>query len=361
MKAYRTLIPLTIAALLAGCGGGSSPEPSTPAATGAAPTSGATSGASEAPKALSLDQVKMAMDGDDYMNQVAWMIADDMFWPDLGFTKPAEVVASGEYIAGLMGGDVWVAQGESDVIWSALAEGSVPLTVVGVEKDTEAWFLGIRKGIDKSKLEGLKISGGAAGDRNIIVGKHILDKLEVDPDKMNWVSVQGGSDERLRALLAGQIDVAVLQPRHLRPLADGGGEMIYQEYNIVPQEVWVVTEKTMKENRDAVCAFIEGRVAAKDWAGKGSGFVDNRDAAVAIAEKRNLKIEPGDYEDWPNEVQYNWAMDGGASMESFEQWNKDMIESKNVPAGFDWKQHADFSCLTEAQQKLGMKANPGNL
>lgn len=79
------------------------------------------------------------MDGDDYMNQLAWMVADDKYWPDLGFTKKASVVASGEYIAGLVGGDVWIAQGESDVIWAALAEGSIPLTIVGVEKDGEAW------------------------------------------------------------------------------------------------------------------------------------------------------------------------------------------------------------------------------
>ncbi|MGH8825518.1 MAG: hypothetical protein ACRDVN_13725, partial [Jiangellaceae bacterium] len=39
---------------------------------------------------LSLTQVRLAIDNDDYMNQLAWMIADDMFWPDLGFTEEAE-------------------------------------------------------------------------------------------------------------------------------------------------------------------------------------------------------------------------------------------------------------------------------
>jgi hypothetical protein len=345
MKSIRLFVPLAVGAmLLVACGGG-----------------GDDKGSSDGGDGLSLNQVRMAMDGDDYMNQVAWMISDDKYWPDLGFTKPAEVVASGEYIAGLIGGDVWVAQGESDVIWSALAEGSVPLTVVGVEKDTEAWFLGIRKGIDKNNLEGLKISGGAAGDRNVIVGKHILEKLKVNPDKMNWVQVQGGSDERLQTLLAGKIDVAVLQPRHVEPLKAGGGQMIFEEYNKVPQEVWVVTKETMEKNRDAVCAYVQGRIAAKQWASQGSGLVDNRDAAVAVATERKLKIEQGDYDDWPNEMKYNWALDGGAPLDSFEQWNKDMIESKNVPEGFKWKEHVDFSCLTQAQEKLGLKANPGNL
>ena len=103
---------------------------------------------------LSLNQVRLAIDGDDYMNQLAWMVADEKYWPDLGFSEPAEVFATDEYIAGLAGGDVWVAQGESDVIWSAMAEGSIPLTVIGVEKDAEAYFLGIREGVDPQQPRG---------------------------------------------------------------------------------------------------------------------------------------------------------------------------------------------------------------
>ncbi len=236
---------------------------------------------------LSKDQVRLAMDNDDYMNQLAWMVADEKYWPDLGFTEPAEVVASDEYLAGLFNGDVWVAQGESDVIWSALAEGSVPMKIIGVEKDTEAWFLGIREGVDKDNLEGLKISGGPAGDRNITVGEKILEDLGVDPESMEWVQIEGGSDDRLQALIAGQIDVAVLQPRHLIPLDDAGGEMIYQEYRDAPQEVWVVQEETMEDDHDAVCAYLQGRIAAKQWISAGKDYTENQDAAVAITEDRD--------------------------------------------------------------------------
>ena len=91
-------------------------------------------------------QVRMSYDNDDFMNQMTWMVADEKYWPELGFTEPAEVTASDEYMAALIGGDVWVAQGESDAIWAAMAEGSVPLTIVGVIKDKEAWWLGIAQG-----------------------------------------------------------------------------------------------------------------------------------------------------------------------------------------------------------------------
>ena len=342
MKGFRLTTALlgAVALLAAGCGGDDD--------------SGGDSG-------LGQDQVRLAMDNDDYMNQLAWMVADENYWPDLGFTEDAEVVASDEYLAGLFGGDVWVAQGESDVIWSALAEGSVPMKIIGVEKDTEAWFLGIREGVDKDDLEGLKISGGPAGDRNITVGEKILDEMGVDPESMEWVQIEGGSDDRLQALIAGQIDVAVLQPRHLIPLDEAGGEMIFQEYHDAPQEVWVVTEETMEDDHDAVCAYLEGRIAAKQWISEGKTFTDNQDAAVAITEERDLAPSEGDLAEWEIEMKYNWALDGGAPEEAFDAWNQDMIDNGNVPEDFDWRDHVDFSCLTEAQENLGLEPEPGDI
>jgi ABC-type nitrate/sulfonate/bicarbonate transport system substrate-binding protein len=308
-----------------------------------------------------LNQVRLAIDGDDYMNQLAWMVADKRFWPDLGFSEQAEVFATDEYIAGLAGGDVWVAQGESDVIWSALAEGSIPMKVIGVEKDAEAFFLGIREGIDPNKLEGLKVSGGAAGDRNITVAEQMLEGRGVDPGSMEWVQIEGGSDERLQALIAGQIDVAALQPRHVLPLEAEGGQMIVQEYQRVPQEVWVVTAETMEKNRDAVCAYLEGRIAAKQWISEGADYTDNQDEAVKIAEEYGEKPAEGDLEEWQIEMEQNWSLTGGSTLESFEKWNQDMIDAGNVPEGFDWKEHVDFSCLTEVQEKLGLEVEPGKV
>ncbi|HEY8453012.1 MAG: hypothetical protein FWJ70_04675 [Micromonosporaceae bacterium] len=310
---------------------------------------------------LSIKQVRLAIDNDDFMNSLAWMIADDMFWPELGFTEKAYVVATDEYLAGLFGGDVWVVQGESDAIWAALAEGSIPMKIIGVEKDSEAWYLGIREGVDPNNLAGLKISGGPVGDRNITVGRHILEDMGVDPDSLEWVQVEGGSDERLQALIAGNLDVAVLQPRHVIPLERAGGQMIYQKFQKVPQEVWVVRSETMENNRDAVCAYLEGRIAAKQFASAGDDYTENQDEAIAIAAKYGIEPSEGDLAEWATEMEGNWSLDGGSSLEAFDQWNQDMIDNGNVPAGFDWREHADFSCLTEVQQKLGLPPNPGNI
>ena len=66
---------------------------------------------------------------------------------------------------------------------------------------------------------------------------------------MEWVQIEGGSDERLQALLAGQIDVAALQPRHLLPLEEAGGEMIFQEYKDAPRRSGSSPSETMENNQ----------------------------------------------------------------------------------------------------------------
>ncbi|WP_148571358.1 ABC transporter substrate-binding protein [Nocardioides caldifontis] len=306
-------------------------------------------------------QVRMSYDNDDFMNQMTWRVADEMFWPELGFTEPAEVTASEEYMAGLIGGDVWVAQGESDVIWAALAEGSVPLKIIGVAKDTEAWWLGVREGVDPDNLEGLKISGGPVGDRNITVARSILEEMGVDPDDLEFVSVKGGSDERLQAMLAGQIDVAQLQPRHLTPLTEAGGTMIHKEFREVPQEVWVVRAETLEDHREEVCAYVKGRIQAFQYASEGETFTDNRDEIVEMVKEAGLEPSKDEIAEWEQEMETQLALEGGATEEAFDEWNQDMIENGNVPEDFDWRDHVDFSCLTEAQEELGLPVEPGDI
>ncbi|MQA85275.1 MAG: hypothetical protein GEV03_11775 [Streptosporangiales bacterium] len=331
-------VTLSICLFAAACGGGDS--------------------SAEGGPELSLNQVKMAMDNDDFMNQIAWMTAEKRYWPDLGLTEKSEVAATSDYMAGLVGGNVWVAQGESDAIWPAIAEGSVDFKIVGVEKDTEAWFLGVRKGVNPNNLAGLRISGGPPGDRNIAVGEHILEDMGVSPNSLRWTTVAGGSDERLQALVAGQIDVATLQPRHRSELEKAGGRMIYEEYRTVPQEVWVVTAKTMEENKDSVCAYLQGRIAAKQWLSEGEDHTANRDAALEIGREYGVEPSEGEIEEWENEMTKNWSLDGGAPAKTFDEWTQDMIANGAVPKDFNWRDHVDFSCLWESQEALNLEQNP---
>jgi ABC-type nitrate/sulfonate/bicarbonate transport system substrate-binding protein len=309
-------------------------------------------------ESLSIDQVKMAEDNGDWMDQIVYTTADEKYWGDLGFAKPAKFAVTNDYIAGLVGGSIWMGQGESDAIWGAMAEGSVPLTFVGVHMDVENWILGAAADVDPKKLEGLKITGGEPGTRNVTTGRKALEELGVDPDKMKWVTVPGGSEARFRALVSGQVDIAVLQADLIAQLDEEGGQLIYNESKTVPQAGFVTKTETMKKNKDAVCAFIEGQVAARQWLSEGDDHMVNFDAAVEIGNKHGLKSSESDRAGWKGVWDQNLSVDTGATAESFEQWNDDMIELKVVPADFEWKKHVDMSCVWDAQKKFGLDLNP---
>ena len=82
--------------------------------------------------------------------------------------------------------------------------------------------------------------------------------------------------------------------------------------------------------------------------GRGAGFTGEEPAE-------------GDLEEWQIEMTQNWSLTGGAPEDSFDEWNEGMIKAGNVPDDFDWREHVDFSCLTEVQEKLGLEVEPGNI
>ena len=327
----------------------------TVAACGGSDTGGS---GSQSGESLSLDQVRLGEDNGDWMDAIIYNTADEKYWPDLGFTQPAEFSVTSDYVAGLVGGSIWMGQGESDAIWGAMAQGSVPLTFVGVHMDVENWILGAAGDVDPDNLEGLRITGGEPGTRNVTTGRQALEEMGVDPDSLEWISVPGGSEARFRALVAGQVDIAVLQADLIAPMEDEGGQIIYNEQKTVPQAGFVVRTETMEDNRDAVCAFMEGQIAARQWLAEGDDHMANFDAAVDLGNERGLESSDSDRAGWSETMSTSIALDLGASAESFQQWHDDMVEIGVVPEDFDWTQHVDLSCVWEAQEALGLELNP---
>jgi ABC-type nitrate/sulfonate/bicarbonate transport system substrate-binding protein len=307
---------------------------------------------------LSLDRVRLAEDNGDWGDQIIYTTADDKYWPDLGFAGPGEFAVTSDYIAGLVGGSAWIAQGESDAMWGAMAEGSVPLKFVGVHMDVENWVLGASADVDPENLEGLRITGGEPGTRNVTTGRKSLEELGVDPDSMEWVTVPGGSEARFRALMAGQVDIAVLQADLISTLEAEGGQLLYNEAKTVPQAGFLVRSETMEENKDAVCAFMEGELSARQWLSEGEDHMNNFDAAVELGSGRGLEVSDGDRAAWSTYMDTSISLDLGASAESFQEWNDDMVEVGVVPADFNWTEHVDLSCVWEAQEKAGLPLNP---
>ena len=81
----------------------------------------------------------------------------------------------------------------------------------------------------------------------------------------------------------------------------------------------------------------------------GDGQINYREYARASKRVRPLREETA------------LTLNGGSPEDTWETWNQAMIDAGNVPEDFNWRDHVDFSCLTEIQEELGLEVEPGNI
>ncbi len=353
MKRTRwTTCAVALLLLLAACGGdGDGPGDTTgdgPADTG------------DASEGLSIPTVEIAISGEQLSNVMAWVVAQEQTLPEVGFESADVFFAEDDSIAPLLSGAVWIAQEEAGNIFPAIEAGVADLVVVGVDKDRDLWMMASAPHIETPEdLVGATFSAGAPGDTWVAVAEIVMGELGIDPADVNWVSVGGGTDGRIQSLLAGQIEGTMAQLRHIPPVEEAGGHFLYHELVPSTQELWVVERDTWENNRDAVCAFIEGRVLAKQW------ILEGAEERLRFDEISQLLLDDG-YdpagleETWlAFENQWNWSVDGGATPEAFDLQTEILQrEGGELSADFEWRDHVDFSCVHEVQEKLGLPLRP---
>lgn len=349
--------------LLAACGGGGG-EGSETAGDGASPgDSGSSPSASSGDSGEwnpQLDRVEFAMAGSFFGNQASWQ-SGVRFLDEVGFQGDPKTVISSETIPTLLSDSVWVAQDEAAVVFNAISANAGDLKIVGVPKDGEDWLLGHGPSIDSPEdIPGSKISGGAAGDPWIQAARTILEEeYGLNPDEaVEWVSVAGGSDARAQALVAGQIDLAMVQPRHIGTLQDAGGGILYNESKEVANEMLVVKNSTLKENRDSVCAYVEARVRGHQWATEGPNNTKNLDEIVQLVKDQGVEVTETDKKGFPDQSGSNWSPDIGVSAEAMDRSVSIFQGTGDLSEDFSWRDHVDFSCLHQAQEKLGLEKRP---
>ena len=346
--------------LFVACGQDAAPEAEQePPANATEPVTGEES---EEPAArdLSLDSVEFATMSNDAQDLMLTYSTAELFWPQVGFSEPAEVIVTFDALPAIVSGETWIAQGDTSTFWAAMDEGSVDLVMVGVDKDNEIRILGARPGIASVEdIEtGMTASGGDVGDYDELVLREVLTELGVNPDDLQIISMGGGADARMGALIAEQLDLGIQQPRNIGPLTDAGGAILYEEAAEVPQEIWIVTREVWNENRDAVCAFIEGRIMGKLWAAEGEDMRANIDEALEIVRRYDIDPSEDELADWARELQGNQSLDGGTTIEGLDQFQANLQQLGIVSEDFEWRDHADFSCLHEAQENLGLEPRP---
>ncbi len=310
---------------------------------------------------LSVDTVSYASASSDAMDlMIQWSTAE-LFLPDLGFKETDIIVLDDTLIiAALISGEAWMGQTGTSLIWAAMDQGDVDLVMVGIDKDDEVRILGTRPGIAtvEDLVPGTTISGGDVGDWDELVLREILVDLGVDPDTLEIIAFGGGADSRMAAMIAGQLDAGIQQPRNIGPLTRAGGAILFEEAVATPQEAWVVTREFFDEHRDAVCAMVKGRIQGKQWAAEGPDSSDNIEEATEIVMKHGIEPTEDELGDWQREMEGNHSLDGGATAASLDKHVVNLQSLDMVSADFDWRDHSDFSCVWEAQEELGLQKRP---
>lgn len=347
------LLLLLLLTVTAACGQDGS-EDADAAASGDSSGSGGDGGG------VGLDPVRLALTGDFFGNQASWL-SGKRFFSEVGFEEEAEAVFTDETIPSLLSGSVWTAQDETSVVFNALEARAGDLTIIGVIKDGEDWLLGHGPEIDgEEDIPGATISGGAAGDPWIAAGKIILEEeYGLDPENdVEWVSMGGGSDERAQAIVTGQLDLAMVQPRHIGTLEEIGGGILYNESREIANELLVVETSTLEENRESVCAYVEGRMRGHQWATEGEDNSENLDEIVEMVEAEGVEVTEEDIEGYPKQAGENWSADLGASAEAMNRAVSIFKDTGDLSEDFDWRDHSDFGCVHQVQEDLGLDKRP---
>jgi ABC-type nitrate/sulfonate/bicarbonate transport system substrate-binding protein len=264
-----------------------------------------------------------------------------------------KVITTDNFVAGLVGGSLDIAQGDTDQ-WLTAAYKSKRITYLGTYRAKEWHILGVGKGIKKpSDLIGKKVTAGQRGGRNEFVLKLMLKDLGVNPSKVDFVPLGGGSDARLQALINGQVDGAVIFPRHLKPLADAGGKAIFKKLAIVPQEGVATRTDFLKSNRDTVVAFWKATLMARRYIKNPK----HKHEVLKIMRKAKFDI-PKEFEALYGTEIAQISLTGGLVPAQMTALVKSEQALKIIPKGVQWKKLTDFGPLWQAQKYLGMKLDP---
>jgi ABC-type nitrate/sulfonate/bicarbonate transport system substrate-binding protein len=165
--------------------------------------------------------------------------------------------------------------------------------------------------------------------------------------------MKGGSDGRMKAVIAGVLQGASVFPRHEKGLKDNGGKFISATQLEVPQEGFITNMEWGAKNEDALYAWQYAELKARQWLLDPS----NKEAAYAEMRSKGFEIPPEFEAQYETELD-QISNDGGFSEESMDGFAQGVIDLGQVPENFDWRDHVDLRFLHAAQDSLGIPRRP---
>ena len=303
----------------------------------------------------SVSTIRMADWNPNYAAQWSWRLAQFKGFFESSGIDEIDFFLTDTYFPGLIGGSLDIAHSDVDVLFGSAAASGVPLKLMSIYRDKEWWIMGVGEGIETFEdLKGGKISGGGLGGRNTWIQRQILIQNGIDPDKdVEMVPMKGGSDGRMKAVIAGVLQGASVFPRHEKGLKDNGGKFLSATKLEVPQEGFITNMEWGAKNEDALYAWQYAELKARLWLQDRS----NKEAAYSEMRAKGFEIPPEFEAQYETELD-QISKDGGFSAESMDSFAQGVIDLGQVPENFDWRDHVDLRFLHAAQDSLGIPRRP---
>ena len=292
----------------------------------------------------------------NYAAQWSWRLAQGLGYMEEVGIMDFEVFLTDEYIPGLIGGSLDITHGDTSEFFGAGKASGLPIKMINLYRDKEWWIMGVRKGINTfDDLRGGKITGGGLGGRNTWIMRQILKANGLDPDKdVEMVPMKGGSDGRMKALIAEVVDGASVFPRHESRIVESGGKFISAELTNAPQEGFGSMGDWLDKNEDAAHAFVHADLRARLW------LFDPKNKSKAYKIMRDYGYDvPPEFEAMYQTEINQIAKDGGwADSKTMDDFVKSLQATGALPKDIRWQDYVELKYLWAAQEALGLPNRP---
>lgn len=352
------------AAFLAACGANGSTATTVATTAGTSPTTGGgtagtspTTGGSTAFQS-NLSVLETGYEDPNFGHHVADVVAYEKgYLEEVGFTEFNNLII-GNNLNTIVGGGVQWTSADTDAVVVAAVEHEQDVMWLACMRDKEDLLFGLAPGVTLESLvaDNAEVSGGEIGTRGELLAMKMLEELGVNRDQVQWITIGGGSDTRIAALLSGDLKGTALRPRHVPSLLEVGGTVVYEERRIIAQEGYTVQRSFYEENRDALTAYLYAIIKAKQYISDYS----TKDEVIELMEKHDFEF-PQEFIDTYEDTIANHSFDGGFELPEMELIFEEMSEVGEVDPDIDWRSAVDLSSLWEVQDALGLERRPASL
>jgi NitT/TauT family transport system substrate-binding protein len=201
-------------------------------------------------------------------------------------------------------------------------------------------------------LAGKRFAISDPGSSAEVLGKIILERNGVDPDGLEFVSI-GSPPDRIRAMLAGQVDVTAATILILEPILqaiEAGQATVLtsfaEEFPDIPLAYNITRDDVIEEQRDMLVRFLRAEIRGYEWA------TENPAEAAAIAAANIPESDPElMVQGMEGLVELDvFGLDGGIAGDQITKSQEALVETGRLRAVSEPADVSDPSIVEEALQ-----------